>query len=90
MERPDHVDGVNALPVFVGHLIQLGGLHEAGRAGVVNENVDAAKRFSRHIDHAATSGIVGNVGLDGDAFDAGRLDFAGCLLGFVARLGIID
>ena len=84
------VDGEDAVPVFIAHGVEVGEVDEAGGAGVVDEDVEAAECFDCFLNHGAAGGIVGHIALDDDGFGTGGAALIGDGLGAVGGLVVVD
>ena len=90
LEWAFEVDGEDAVPVFIAHGVEVGEVDEAGGAGVVDEDVEAAECFDCFLNHGAAGGIVGDISLGDDGLGAGRAALVGDGLGAVGGLVVVD
>ncbi len=79
------VHGEDAFPIVFLHVLELIVRDESRRAGVIDQNIQAAELAHGGVDYLAASGIVGHVGFDGQTAYAQGRDVGGRLLGFVPR-----
>src|SRR5262249_41234474 len=63
---------------------------EPGYRGVVDQNVQPSEFAHGGFDHLPAGGVIGDIGLDGDPFDAERGDLRGRLFGLIFRPAVID
>ena len=90
LERPLQVYAENTIPVLIRHIVEVLKIYEASRPGVVDEDVQLAKRLDGLRDNSPAICISSHVSLHPHRANAICLALLGHLLGPVCRATAVD